>query len=141
MTVISSSVLINRPIEEVFDFTADPRNELQWNPKVRVMQKLTDGPVGAGTHMAAKYTMSGHIELECTQYERPYLWTWENGGPIAVTLTVRQLSTPAHTGWRGSSSPSLSASCGRKKHEMWDTSRPIWSPARQPCRLLTDNGQ
>ena len=86
---IRNSVLINRPIGEVFDFAVDTRNEFKWNPKVRAMTKLTDGPIGLGTRMAARWTMSGHIELECTEYERPYVWTWANGGPIAVRVTVR----------------------------------------------------
>jgi uncharacterized protein YndB with AHSA1/START domain len=88
MTLIRNTTLISRPIEEVFDFGVDTRNEFKWNPKVRAMTKLTDGPIGFGTRMAAKWTMSGHIELECTEYERPYRWTWANGGPIAVTFTV-----------------------------------------------------
>jgi uncharacterized protein YndB with AHSA1/START domain len=88
MTLIRNTTLVNRPIEEVFDFAVDLRNEFKWNPKVRAMSKLTDGPIGLGTRMAAKWTMSGHIEPECTEYERPYLWTWANGGPIAVTVTV-----------------------------------------------------
>jgi uncharacterized protein YndB with AHSA1/START domain len=88
MTLIRSTILISRPIEEVFDFAVDSRNEFKWNPKVRVMTKLTDGPIGLGTRMAAKWTMSGHIELEYTEYERPYRWTWANGGPIVVTVTV-----------------------------------------------------
>lgn len=88
MTLIRNTTLISRPIEEVFDFAVDLRNEFKWNPKVRVMTKLTGGPIGLGTRMAAKWTMSGQIELECTEYERPYRWTWANGGPIAVTFTV-----------------------------------------------------
>lgn len=89
MTVIHSSVLINRPIDEVFDFAVDSRNEFKWNPKVRAMTKLTEGPVRLGTRMAAKWAMSGHVELECTEYERLYRWTWVNGGPVAVTVAVR----------------------------------------------------
>jgi uncharacterized protein YndB with AHSA1/START domain len=88
MTLIRSTTLISRPIEEVFDFAVDSRNEFKWNPKVRMMTKLTDGPIGLGTRMAAKWTMSRRIELEYTEYERPYRWTWANGGPIAVTVTV-----------------------------------------------------
>jgi uncharacterized protein YndB with AHSA1/START domain len=87
MTLIRNTTLINRPIEEVFDFAVDTRNEFKWNPKVRTMTKLTDGPIGLGTRMAAKWTMSGHIELVCTEYERPYRWAWVNGGPIAVTFS------------------------------------------------------
>jgi len=68
---IRNSVLIRRPIAEVFDFAVDSRNEFKWNPKVRAMTKLTDGPIGLGTRMAARWTMSGHIGLECTEYARP----------------------------------------------------------------------
>ena len=35
-----------------------------------------------------KWASSSLIELECTEYDRPYRWTWVNGGPIAVTLHV-----------------------------------------------------
>src|ERR1700684_2023666 len=87
MTLIRNTTLINRPIEEVFDFAVDTRNEFKWNPKVRAMTKLTDGPIGLGTRMAAKWTMSGQIELVCTEYERPCRWAWANGGPIAGTVT------------------------------------------------------
>ena len=31
------------------------------------MTKLTDGPIGVGTRMAARWTVSGQIELECTE--------------------------------------------------------------------------
>ena len=47
MTVIESTVLIQRPPEEVFDYLSDPRNELEWNPKVRVMEKLTERSLGS----------------------------------------------------------------------------------------------
>jgi uncharacterized protein YndB with AHSA1/START domain len=55
-TVIESTVLIQRHPEEVFDYLSDPRSELEWNPKVRVMEKLTDGPIGVGTRSRAKWT-------------------------------------------------------------------------------------
>ncbi len=42
----------------MFDYLADPRNELEWNPKVEVMEKITDGPVGLGTKFRAKWTKS-----------------------------------------------------------------------------------
>jgi len=88
MALIRNTTLVNRPIEEVFDFAVDLRNEFKWNPKVRAMTKLTDGPIGPGTRMAAKWTMSSQIELVCTEYERPCRWAWVNGGPIAVTFSV-----------------------------------------------------
>ena len=88
MAVIESTVLIQRPPEEVFDYLSDPRNELEWNPKVRVMQKLTDGPVGVGTKFRAKWTKSGVVTLECREYDRPRHWRFVNGGPLSVDFAV-----------------------------------------------------
>ena len=145
MTLIRNTTLMSRPIEEVFDFAVDLRNEFKWNPKVRVMTKLTGGPIGLGTRMAAKWTVSGHIELECTEYERPYRWTWANGGPIAVTFTVTlseeagargcgRHSMRVPTARRGCSFRYLCASCERTKRGIWVTSRRAWSQAGQPKR-------
>jgi uncharacterized protein YndB with AHSA1/START domain len=88
MTTITSSTKIARSVEEVFDFAVDLRNELEWNPKVERMEKVTDGPIRVGTTMRGKWTMSRELTLECTRFERPVRWTWINGGPVSVTLTI-----------------------------------------------------
>lgn len=88
MTTITSHTTIARPIEEVFDYAVDLRNELEWNPNVEAMVKVTDGPIGVGTRMSGKWTKSKQIELACTEYQRPSRWTWVNGGPVAVTLNI-----------------------------------------------------
>lgn len=74
MTTIKGSILIRRPLEEVFDFVADERNEPAYNPQMRSVEKTTPGPIGAGTlwHVV---TSSGKrntpFELEVTEYTRP----------------------------------------------------------------------
>lgn len=88
MTAITNHTTIARPIEEVFDYAVDLRNELEWNPNVESMTKITDGPIDVGTRMSGKWTRSKQIELECTDYRRPHQWTWVNGGPVSVTLTI-----------------------------------------------------
>ena len=45
MVVLNSEVRIERPPEAVFDAVSDPRSELEWNPNVRVMEKLTEGDI------------------------------------------------------------------------------------------------
>ncbi len=88
MAVITSSVIVRRTPSEVFDYLADPRNELEWNPKVQLMEKLTDGPIGVGTKFRAKWTKSKVVAMECTKYDRPSGWCYVNGGPVAVELTA-----------------------------------------------------
>ena len=46
MTVISNSVEIRCTPAEAFDYLSDHRNELEWNPGIESIDKLTDGPVG-----------------------------------------------------------------------------------------------
>jgi uncharacterized protein YndB with AHSA1/START domain len=86
--VIENVVEIDRPPEDVFDYLSDPRGELEWNPQVEVMEKLTDGPVGVGTVFRAKWSKSKLLTMTCTAYERPVSWTYVNDGPVTVTLTI-----------------------------------------------------
>ncbi len=88
MAIINSSVRIDRSPEAVFDSVSDLRSELEWNPKVRVMEKITEGPVGLGTQFKAKWTKSPLVELEITSFDRPRGWSYRNGGAISVVLTI-----------------------------------------------------
>ncbi len=90
MRVITNTVLIDRKPEEVFDYCVDLRNELEWNPDAKSMEKLTDGPPEAGTRFLAKWkTAPRPIEVTCTTFERPKTWSFVNGGPVAVTFSGR----------------------------------------------------
>lgn len=88
MAVIESSCRIEEPPSFVFDTVADPRSELRWNPKVRVMEKTTDGPIDVGTTFRAKWTKSPLVELQITRWERPVGWSYVNGGPLEVALSI-----------------------------------------------------
>jgi uncharacterized protein YndB with AHSA1/START domain len=97
MTIIINSVEIARPVEEVFDYLSDQSNELNWNPSVESMEKLTDGPVRVGTRYRAKWRGAPTIMTECTRYDRPHGWTYRNGGPIAVTFNADLAPTATGT--------------------------------------------
>jgi uncharacterized protein YndB with AHSA1/START domain len=88
VAVIESTALIDRSPEQVFDYLSDPVHELEWNPKVEIMEKLSDGPIGVGTTWRAKWTKSKVVTLECTEYERPTRWRLVNDGPVTVDLTI-----------------------------------------------------
>ena len=89
MAVIENSVEIARPPEAVFDYCVDLRNELEWNPDAQSVEKITEGPIGAGTKFRVKWKQSGLIEVECTKHERPGAWRNVNGGPLAVVFDGR----------------------------------------------------
>ena len=88
MAVIQSEVRIERSPETVFDSVSDPRSELEWNPKVQIMEKITEGAIGPGSRFRAKWTKSPVVELEILRFDRPHGWAYRNGGPIAVDLDI-----------------------------------------------------
>lgn len=59
---------------EVFDFCSDLRNELVWNPNADQVDKLTDGPVGAGTRFRARWANAGEVMVEVVEFDRPKRW-------------------------------------------------------------------
>jgi uncharacterized protein YndB with AHSA1/START domain len=93
--VIENTVEIARSPEAVFDYLADQWNEIQWNPDCVSMEKLTEGSVGVGTRFRAKWRQGPVVETECTRFERPRMWRYENGGRISVVLTVTLEPTPS----------------------------------------------
>ena len=55
MPVITGSIIIDRPNDEVFDFVLDERNEPLYNPELLHSEKLADGPIGVGTKFRASH--------------------------------------------------------------------------------------
>jgi carbon monoxide dehydrogenase subunit G len=66
--------VIERPVEEVFDFVTDARNEPRYNPRILTVEKTTPGPLGRGTRFVLVSRAMGRrtaVEFEITAYERP----------------------------------------------------------------------
>jgi hypothetical protein len=57
---------VGRPIEEVFDFLADLRNETAWNPRVVRIDTTSAGPMGAGTSFRGLYQGLGILKEAST---------------------------------------------------------------------------
>ena len=89
MASIRNSTVIHCTPEEAFDYLVDVRNELEWNPGVESVEKLTEGPVGLGTRFRAKWKSAPQaVVVEVLVFDRPRGWTSHAGGPIEVTLTI-----------------------------------------------------
>jgi uncharacterized protein YndB with AHSA1/START domain len=74
-----STVVIDRPIEEVFDFLADGENDPKFSPRVLEIKKTTDGPPGVGTIYASTVKDAGMTtqrEFKITEFERPTRIRW-----------------------------------------------------------------
>lgn len=74
MTRIAGEVVIDAPVEEVFDLVADERNEPRYNPRIARARKVGAGPVGAGSQFVAeprRVGRRGEMTLTILEYERP----------------------------------------------------------------------
>ena len=49
MAKVEASVVINRPVDEVFAYMADVRNWSQWNSGMLEGEQTSEGPMGVGT--------------------------------------------------------------------------------------------
>jgi uncharacterized protein YndB with AHSA1/START domain len=72
--IVEHEVDISRSPEDVFDYCSDHSHEPEWNPALRHMEKLTDGPVGLGTRYQMDLGRGDPIVAECVRFERPAAW-------------------------------------------------------------------
>ena len=73
MAQIEGEILIERPVEAVFDFVADSRNEPSFNPAMAGVELLTPLPIGVGTRFRARMGRAGTPMLvELTEFDRPH---------------------------------------------------------------------
>jgi uncharacterized protein YndB with AHSA1/START domain len=82
------TAVVERPIEEVFDFLADGTNDPKFSPRVLEIRKTTDGPVGVGTRYASTVKDAGvktSREFEITEFERPTRIRWTEVSKNQVT--------------------------------------------------------
>ena len=85
MARIEGEIVVDRPVEAVFDYVADQSNEPQYNPQMVRAEKITPGPVRAGTTFRSAVASRGRTAemlIECTGYDRPRRLT--------STTTMRQ---------------------------------------------------
>jgi hypothetical protein len=75
MARIAGEIISDAPVDEVFDLVADERNEPRYNPRIVRVEKVNEGPVGAGARFVAEAKnmgSQGRMELEILEYDRPH---------------------------------------------------------------------
>jgi uncharacterized protein YndB with AHSA1/START domain len=82
------SMVINRPIEEVFAYVGDQRNTPNWQAGLVDVKRLTDGPPGVGTkHTIVRSFMGRKMEAsnEYVAYEPGRRITFKTiSGPVLL---------------------------------------------------------
>ena len=75
--VVEAEVDIKRSPEDVFDPCSDPSHEREWNPMMKRIVKLTDGPIGVGTRYTTDFAKGPAMVIECMGYERARGWSFK----------------------------------------------------------------
>jgi carbon monoxide dehydrogenase subunit G len=93
---VEVSIVINRPLDEVFAILSDLENNLKWRSGMIEAKKTSAGPIGVGT----TYRMINNVlglriegEVEVTEYEpnRKYATVNKSGAPIETRRTFEPL--------------------------------------------------
>ena len=74
MARVVGEIVIERPVEDVFEFVAEERNEPRYNPQMRDAEQISEGPIGVGTRFWTELETMGRtmpMIVEFTGYERP----------------------------------------------------------------------
>jgi carbon monoxide dehydrogenase subunit G len=87
MINVQVSIVINRPLEEVFSFLSNLENNMKWRSGMIKAEKVSDGPIGVGTTYRMINNFFGRqVEGEAvvTEYElnRKYATMNKSGLPI-----------------------------------------------------------
>jgi uncharacterized protein YndB with AHSA1/START domain len=74
MVEVTGEIVIDRPVDEVFDFVANEENEPRYNPHMRLAEKISEGATGSATRFRTELRTMGRtmpMIVEFTAYERP----------------------------------------------------------------------
>jgi uncharacterized membrane protein len=102
---IEGDIIIKRPVEEVFDFCADERNEPRYNPQMTHAELTSSGPIGLGSQFRAETMTIGRkmaMTIEWTAYERPRRlasWTRLSGMDIRGDLRFDPVAGGTRMRW------------------------------------------
>ena len=85
----SASVLIDRPIDEVFAFLAEGTNDPKFSPRVKEIRKTTDGPVAVGTVFESTVKDAGMTtqrKFELIDLQAPTRIRWSERSKNLITV-------------------------------------------------------
>ncbi len=89
MTTLQASILINQPIEKIFNFVTDVDNAAKWQSGIIEARATSNGPVGVGTtYQYIVQVMGRKIETEgqVTAYEPHSRYAWKSTkGPFPLS--------------------------------------------------------
>jgi carbon monoxide dehydrogenase subunit G len=93
MFTFERSIFINRPPQEVFDFMANPANDVKWRESAVSSEWTSEGPPGVGSTLRSVDKILGRemeSTSEITAWEPPNHYGQKAiGGPVPFEMTVK----------------------------------------------------
>jgi Polyketide cyclase / dehydrase and lipid transport len=74
VAIIEAEADIRRSPEEVFAYCSDPLREPEWNPRMRHIEQIGDGPVGVGARYKMEFIPGRPMIAACVRFDRPMAW-------------------------------------------------------------------
>jgi uncharacterized protein YndB with AHSA1/START domain len=112
---IEREIRIARPVQEVFDYVAEPRNDPRWCRKVISVEQIAGTGPGPGSRYAVVHRpVPGRaprkLDHSCLAWERPRRIEWrEDDGTDAFLVEYSLEATPDGTRFRQRSDAELGA--------------------------------
>ncbi|MGA2489105.1 MAG: SRPBCC family protein [Anaerolineales bacterium] len=101
MNTFTVTTFINRPVQEVFDFTIDPANAVKWQASTISAEWSSKGPTGVGSviHQVGRFLgREMETNAEINQWNPPSLWSQKaNNGPLKIENTNKYESKDGGT--------------------------------------------
>jgi hypothetical protein len=102
MIEFEESVVIDQPLQQVFAFVSDPRNDTEWAEEITEVRQTSDGPLGVGASFIQVARFLGRrleVPFEVTEYEpNEKVAITPTRGPIR--LAARRSVEPVEAGTR-----------------------------------------
>ena len=86
---IEHSIVINRPVDEVFAYTSNPLKQVEWQGGL--IRVDADSPMAIGTATTEVRKVMGRemeTQMECVAFEPPHKYSTKSlSGPVEMTFT------------------------------------------------------
>jgi len=83
---IEATAIVDRPVEEVWDFMTDLENTPKWDPGVLEAKQTSEGPKGVGTTIQTRHPRNRTLNSRAIEYEPNHRFALEfTSGPIKGT--------------------------------------------------------
>ncbi len=93
MDRFEKSIFINRPRQEVFDFTVDPLNDARWQSDIVSSEATSEGPRGVGsTSRVVRKFLGREMDstIEITAWDPPDQVNYKSvGGPMEFEFSAK----------------------------------------------------